>query len=186
MLESIITSKTRIKLLLKFFLNSNTTSYLRQLEAEFGENSNAIRMELNRLEKAELLFSFLKGNKKLYQANEKHPLFKDIHNIVFKHTHIDEIIEKVIRKIGDVQCAFLTGDLAQGKNSMVIDLLFVGDHVNRAYLSELCDKTEKLINRHLRYVVVAENEKELYLKNFQDVLLLWSSENTKQLEVEMK
>lgn len=175
MLESIITSKTRIKLLLKFFLNSNTTSYLRHLEAEFGENSNAIRTELNRLEKAGLLASNLQGNKKFYQANEKHPMFKDIQNIVFKHTHMDEILEKVIRKMGDLQCAFLTGDLARGKNSMVIDLLFIGNNIDRAYLSDLCDKTEKIINRRLRYVVVAENEMEIYLKNFPAALLLWKA-----------
>ena len=52
MIEALISSKTRIKLLLKFFLNSKTTSYLRGLEAEFGESSNAIRIELNRFEKA--------------------------------------------------------------------------------------------------------------------------------------
>ena len=41
MLETLITSKTRIKLLLKFFLNSKNQSYLRNLESEFGESSNA-------------------------------------------------------------------------------------------------------------------------------------------------
>ena len=55
MLDSIITSKTRIKLLLKFFLNSETKSYLRNLEQEFGESTNGIRVELNRLEGAGLL-----------------------------------------------------------------------------------------------------------------------------------
>ena len=50
MLESLITSKTRIKLLLKFFLNSSTKAYLRGLEAEFGESTKAIRLELNRFE----------------------------------------------------------------------------------------------------------------------------------------
>jgi len=50
MIESLITSKTRIKLLLKFFFNSQTKSYLRSMEKEFGESSNAIRIELNRFE----------------------------------------------------------------------------------------------------------------------------------------
>ena len=55
MIETLISSKTRIKLLLKFFLNSNTTAYLRSLESEFGESTNAIRIELNRLEEAGML-----------------------------------------------------------------------------------------------------------------------------------
>ena len=60
MLETLISSKTRIKLLLKFFLNSKATSYLRGLESEFGESSNGIRIELNRFEKAGMLSSFVK------------------------------------------------------------------------------------------------------------------------------
>jgi len=63
MLDTLITSKTRIKLLLKFFLNSNASSYLRNLEGEFGESTNGIRLELNKFEKAGLLQSQVSGNK---------------------------------------------------------------------------------------------------------------------------
>jgi len=62
MLESIITSKTRIKLLLKFFLNYQNMCHLRGLESEFGDSSNSIRLELINLEKAGLLNSTVKGN----------------------------------------------------------------------------------------------------------------------------
>ena len=98
MLEALITSKTRLKLLLKFFLNSSNTGYLRGLEPEFGESTNAIRQELNRFEKAELLVSKTQGNKKYYQANTNHPLFPEIHNLILKHIGIDEVIDKVIKK----------------------------------------------------------------------------------------
>ena len=54
MLDSLITSKTRVKLL-KFFMNPETRSYLRSLAEEFGESTNAVRVELNRLEKAGIL-----------------------------------------------------------------------------------------------------------------------------------
>jgi DNA-binding transcriptional regulator PaaX len=64
MIETLISSKTRIKLLLKFFLNSNTTAYLRSLEEEFGESTNSIRIELNRFEKAGFLASHSQANKK--------------------------------------------------------------------------------------------------------------------------
>lgn len=83
MLETLISSKTRLKLILKFFLNNSTTAYLRGLEEEFGESSNAIRVELNKFEEAGLLNSEAEGNKKLYKANTKHPFYKDLHNILF-------------------------------------------------------------------------------------------------------
>lgn len=76
MLDSLITSKTRIELLVKFFLNSSMKSYLRGLADEFGESTNAIRLELNHLEEAELLRAGYEGNKKVYQANPSHPLFQ--------------------------------------------------------------------------------------------------------------
>ena len=57
MLESLITSKTRIKLLLKFFINPSTKAYLRELVKEFDASTNSIRLELNRLEESDLLIS---------------------------------------------------------------------------------------------------------------------------------
>ncbi|MCK9327448.1 MAG: ArsR family transcriptional regulator, partial [Bacteroidales bacterium] len=78
MLDTLITSKTRIKLILRFFLNPKSTAYLRGLAEEFGESSNAIRLELNRFEEAGLLQSETQGNKKLFKANIAHPLYGDI------------------------------------------------------------------------------------------------------------
>ncbi len=73
MLETLITSKTRVKLLMKFFLNYHNISYLRDLASEFGESTNAIRLELNKMEEAGLLLATHKGNKKLFKANAKTP-----------------------------------------------------------------------------------------------------------------
>ena len=85
MLDTLISSKTRIKLLQKFFLNSNIQSYLRGLESEFGDSTNSIRLELNRLEQAGMIYSEMRGNKKVFRANNAHPLFLDIQNIVRKY-----------------------------------------------------------------------------------------------------
>src|SRR6185295_5171857 len=108
MIETLITSKTRVKLLLKFFLNSETKSYLRNLEAEFGESTNAIRLELNKFEKAGMLQTEFEGNKKLFKANVSHPLFKDINNIVFKYIGLDWIVEHIVSKLGNLKKVYLT------------------------------------------------------------------------------
>jgi len=124
MLGTLITSKTRIKLLLKFFLNSNNTAYLRSLEPEFEESTNAIRQELNRFEEANLLVSVSEGNKKMYKANTNHPLFPEINALLMKHIGLDKIIEKVVNKLGHLEAVYLVGELAKGKNSQMIDLWF--------------------------------------------------------------
>lgn len=177
MIETLISSKTRIKLLLKFFLNSNTTSYLRGLESEFGESSNAIRLELNRLEKAGMLSSSHAGNKKLFTANKSHPLFKEVHNIILKYIGFDKIIENVIERLGDVEKVYVSGAFAKGLDSPIIDLIFIGD-VNKSYLIELIDKVEKLISRKIRYVIFKEEEQHLleWGKTDLEPLILWSHE----------
>ena len=113
MIETLISSKTRVKLLLKFFLNSHTTAYLRNLESEFGESSNAIRLELNKFEEAGMLQSVLNGNKKVFQANTSHPLFKELHNILLKYIGLDQIVETVIKNLGEVRRVYVTGEFAQ-------------------------------------------------------------------------
>ena len=172
MIESIITSKTRIKLLLKFFLNSQTTSYLRGLEAELGESTNSIRVELNRLESAGLLNSSSEGNKKLFSANTRHPLFSEINSILKKFVGIDQIVERVTSQIGDLQSAYITGDFAVGKDSPIIDLALIGDHLDKSFIDTLVEKAEEMINRKIKYLILTEDE----MNHFYDkkpVLLIW-------------
>lgn len=177
MIETLISSKTRIKLLLKFFLNSNATSYLRGLEGEFGDSTNSIRVELNRFEKAGMLTSFNKGNKKFFQANTSHPLYKEVHNIILKYVGLDKIIENVVKRLGKVSKVYVVGDYSKGIDSQIIDLLFVGD-IDKNYLIELIEKVEKLIERKVRYVIYKNDEmEEIEWKNFTtEPLLLWEQE----------
>jgi hypothetical protein len=94
---------------LKFFLNSKNSSYLRGLEAEFGESTNAIRLELNKLEEAGLLSSELSGNKKYFKANTTHPFFGDIHSLLLKYTGLDGILERIVESLGDLKYVFVVG-----------------------------------------------------------------------------
>lgn len=176
MLESLITSKTRIKLLLKFFLNINNQGYLRSLEHEFNESTNGIRQELNRFEHAGLLLTESEGNKKLYRANTGHPLFKDLNSIILKFVGVEELIERVIDRLGNVQQVYLEGRIAQGLESDIIDLLIVGDDIDRNYLSALVEKTEPLLRRKIRYLVFNESDAEVYVeRHFKDLVLIFNS-----------
>ncbi len=176
MIEILISSKTRIKLLMKFFLNSNATAYLRSLESEFGESSNAIRLELNRFEEAGMLVSRLDGNKKIFQANTEHPLFKEVHNILLKQIGLDRVIENVIERLGEVSKVYVIGEFSKGLDSQVIDLVFIGN-IEINYLVHLIEKVETLIKRKIRYLIYSEEEFE-NLKSWgltkPKPLLLWA------------
>lgn len=177
MIETLISSKTRIKLLLKFFLNSNMTSYLRGLESEFGESSNAIRVELNRFEKAGMLSSFMKGNRKYFQANIQHPMFSDIHKILLKYVGLDSIIENVVNKLGDIEKVFVVGEFSKGLDSQIIDLIFLGN-IDKVYLLNLIEKAEQLVDRKIRYLIYnSEEVDKLNFSNYNpEPLLLWSKD----------
>ncbi|MFM9949657.1 MAG: ArsR family transcriptional regulator [Saprospiraceae bacterium] len=178
MIEILISSKTRIKLLMKFFLNSNATAYLRSLESEFGESSNAIRLELNRFEEAGMLVSRLDGNKKIFQANTEHPLFKEVHNILLKQIGLDRVIENVIERLGEVSKVYVIGEFSKGLDSQVIDLVFIGN-IEINYLVHLIEKVETLIKRKIRYLIYSEEEFE-NLKSWgltkPKPLLLWAKD----------
>lgn len=177
MLETLISSKTRIKLLLKFFLNSKNTAYLRNLESEFGESTNAIRLELNRFEKAGMLSSSMQGNKKIFKANTQHPLFGEVHNILLKYVGLDRVIENVIKRLGAVEKVFLIGEFSRGLDSQIIDLIFIGD-INKPYLIQLIEKAEKIINRKIRYLSYSQEEfTEAVLEEYNPLpLLLWEKD----------
>jgi len=174
MIDALITSKTRVKLLLKFFLNPGNSAYLRGLESEFGESSNAIRLELNRLEDANMLNSEVHGNKKLFKVNQQHPLYGEINSIVRKFFGLDVIVDKIASRMGSLKAVYLTGDIMEGKDTGVIDLIFVGD-IDKAYLLNLAGKTETLIKRKLRYLIYSVAEFTNLKEGTNNKLLIWSN-----------
>ena len=178
MLGTLITSKTRIKLLLKFFLNANNTGYLKNLEQEFEDSSNGIRVELNKFEEAGLLNSENIGNKKVFKANKNHPLFKDIHSIILKYTGVDQVIESVINRLGNVHLVYLGGSLAKGIDSSIIELLIIGN-IDTKYLLQLIEKVEPLLNKKISFTILNEEEFNSTFDKIQlnKYFLVWNDSN---------
>lgn len=176
LLEGIIKSKTRIKLLLKFFINPGTISYLRQLASEFGESTNSVRLELNSLTKAKILQKAKDGNTIAYRANIEHPLFSEIRSIILKTIGIDKLISSLIENIGRPDIIILTGDYAKGNDSGIIDIIVVGN-VDKTKLDKYIAQAEKMIDRKVRYLLLKNKEFEkLKGKLKKDgMLVLWEA-----------
>ena len=176
MLDTLITNKTRVKLLLRFFLNPDATSYLRGLEEDFGESTNAIRIELNRFEMAGLLVSWENKNKKMFCANQNHPLFEDIRSILRKHTGIDTIIKKVINNLGNIESAYLNGLMAKGLDQPEIELVIFGGLIDHKYLNSLTRKTAGMIHRKIHCIQLPVSDEKVFLRNNKQALLIWKKE----------
>jgi len=174
MLDSLITSKTRLKLLMRFFINSDTSDYLRNLAGEFGESTNSVRLELNRLEDAKLLLTKTALNKKLYYANVKHPYYEDLHNLLLKYVGIDQVVDTLVKQIKHLDKAFITNSFAQGRPSNIIDLVLVGKNLDEVNLNQLVHKTEASVTFKIRYITVKPDELSQYIKDKSKSLLIWS------------
>ena len=153
----LIASKTRIKLLIRFFFNSKTRSYLRELAKEFNASTNSVREELNQLTKTKLLKSEKDGRQVFYAANQEHPLFPELKSMVGKVMGIDQVIDGIVNRLGDLEQAYLIDDYAEGKDTGIIDLLLVGN-INQYHLNDLSRKTERYIKRKIRSLVVSREE----------------------------
>jgi len=160
---------------MRFFINSKSSSYLRNLENEFSESTNSIRQELNRFEKAGFLDSYSAGNKKMFKANTNHPLYTDIRNLMLKHIGFDQIIDKVANRLGELNMVYVVGDFAKGIDNKIIDLIFIGDNLDKEYLLRLVEKAEKLISRKIRYIIYNIKDFKEYSVDLKEseTLLLW-------------
>ena len=183
MLDALITSKTRIRILVKFFLNPAVSSYLRELSDEFGESTNGVRVELNRLTKAGLLISEINGKTVLYKAKKEHPLFDDIKNLVSKYVGIDKIVDDIAKKLGKLESVYVFGDYAKGKDTGVVDLIFIGN-IDKAYLVYLIEKAEKLIKRKLRFLSFQSENLDGFETHIKagPMILIWKTQTTNNIK----
>ncbi|GFM35033.1 winged helix-turn-helix domain-containing protein [Desulfovibrio subterraneus] len=159
MLDKLFTSKTRIKLLLKLFLNPEVSSYLRELSAEFELSPNALKEELDGLSQAGYLDKEKKGRNIFYKANANHPFFPEISSIVRKHFGIDRVIDQILTHLGDVQQVYILDDYAKGIDSGLIDVLVIGD-VDPVKLQNVALPIEKKLERKIRTMVMSAPEFE--------------------------
>jgi len=155
--SGLISSKTRIKILVRFFFNPAIKSYLRELAKEFNLSTNAVREELNQLTKTNLLKSHKNGRNVYYAANPDHPLFPELKSMVGKVMGMDQVIDGIVSRLGDLERAYLIGDYAEGKDTGIIDLILIGN-INDHHLADLSKKTERYINRKIRALTLSPKE----------------------------
>lgn len=154
MLDSLITSKTRLRMLIKFFINTANKGYLNGLANEFNNSTNSIRKELNNLSAAGYLLKVKLDNKVIYKANKNHPLFTVLQKVIRQHLGIEEIIGSILNEIGDVNSVAIVGDYAKGIDSGLIKIVLLGGEINVNYLEYLALKIENKITRKISFKLV--------------------------------
>lgn len=149
MLGALITSKTRLKLLIKFFVSTGNTGYLRGIAEEFDESTNAIRKELNQLTEAGFLERKQEQKKVMYRANTDHALFDPVQRLVHSFLGVDKVVDQVMERAGDVQQVMLVGSYAKGQEADTLEIVILGEELDKDYLQNVAEKTQKLIDKEI-------------------------------------
>ncbi len=145
MLDSLITSKTRLKLLIKFFVSSSNRGYLRGLAGEFKESTNSVRKELNQLTEAGYLIREDVDHKVYYRANVNHSLFSALQNLIRNFLGIEDFVYQILSKAGNVDEVALIRDYAHGLDSGHIEVLVSGRELHYEYLEQLSIKAGTIL-----------------------------------------
>ena len=169
-LSTLITSKTRLKLLVKLFSHPDAHGHLRGFAQEFEESTNSVRIELGKLYEAGLIVSHQKGQKVLYRPNIQNPIYGELCGIVSKHMGFDQLIERVLGKVGDLNSAYVVGDYAKGLDKGTIEVAIVGD-VDREFLNRLSKNALENLCREVK-ISVFEDEASFRSQGYKNVLKL--------------
>jgi predicted AAA+ superfamily ATPase len=171
LIDQLFSGKIRLKLLARLLLNPGSQVYLRQLERDLQVSSNTVRLELNKLSEMKLINVVETEESKIkkYIANTVHPLYSNLRSIILKYVGVDQLIEEIFYKLGEIDEVFLTGEFANGIETPFIDLVLVGD-IDREYLNKLTERAEKLLNKKIRMAIYSKNEfRPSLLQNIQHV-----------------
>jgi predicted nucleotidyltransferase len=176
MLETLLGSRLRAKVLGWLFSHPDERYFVRQLTALVKEDSTNVSRELARLEKTGVLVKNTEGKQKYYQANRQSPIFNELHGLILKTVGVADIIKEALEpRIADIKLAFIFGSVARRAEDRFsdIDLLVVGD-ITFGEVVDLISTAERALTRELNPVVypLAEFNKRLSENHYfiRDVL----------------
>lgn len=167
-LSDLITSKTRLRLLLKFFSRPGVRGHLRGLAEEFGESTNSIRLELNKLEQAGLLKKEAEGQKNIYSVDDLNTFHSELVNLVSKYLGFDQIINDLLAKAGEIKEVYVVGDYARGIDGGVIEVVIVGN-IRNSEIAPIVKNIENKISRKIELIVI---DSEFNGSNYDSILQL--------------
>ncbi len=159
MLEALISSKVRVKLLTLFLLNPESEFYIREIVRMTGENINGVRRELANLESFGLLIGRRRGNQQYFTVNLDFFLYNDLQQLVLKTEGVARVIRENLSHLQSIECIFIYGSFARGTagGRSDIDLFIVGD-VDEEVLIPLVHASERAINREINYTLMHGSE----------------------------
>lgn len=159
MLENIIVSKVRVKLLEIFFTEPAEMYHVRGLVRKAGEEINAVRRELANLEKAGILKKEQRGNRIYYWLNLNYIYYPELISVFAKEAGLGSQIIKHKNRIGKISYCVFSGKFVRKteRKEDEVDVLLVGEIV-MAELAGLVKAEEERRGREINYTTMSDEE----------------------------
>jgi predicted transcriptional regulator with HTH domain len=103
MLQSLFSSRVRVRVLTHLFNHPDQAFYARSLAREIGEHYNAVWQELNNLERIGLLLTEQSGNVKYYRLNSGFPIYDELKRIILKTSGLGQAIREAVDPLGTLE-----------------------------------------------------------------------------------
>ena len=159
-LTDLFISRVRVKLINIFLSQPQEIFYVRQLVRLTGEEINAVRRELSRLETRGLVKKEPRANRLYYGFVKTYPFYQDLLSLVAKTVGLGAQIIKERHKLGNLKFAMLSGRFVRfqaRKSEEDIDLLLVGQ-VNLPQLNQLVRQAESAREKEINYAPMTLEE----------------------------
>jgi len=160
MLETLLGSKLRAKVLVWLFTHPDQHYFVRQLSSLLKEDSTNISRELIRLEKSRLLISTKQGRQKYYQVNNGSPVYHELHGLIIKTSGIADVLRSALVPASrEISIAFIFGSIASSNEDTAsdIDVMVVGT-ISFGEVVSLLSPAEEKLGREINSVVYPLSE----------------------------
>jgi DNA-binding transcriptional ArsR family regulator len=152
-LAEILSSRVKGEIFRLLFGLSGKELHLRELERQSGMAVGTVRQELQRLVRLELVAARRDGNRLYYRANQQHPLYPEIHNLVLKTAGLVDVLREALEQ-EDIQAAFVFGSVGRAEEGAAsdVDLMVIGRIGLRQLsrrLSAVADQLGRVVNPHI-------------------------------------
>jgi hypothetical protein len=180
MLQDIIISEVRVKILKVMLPDPEKPYHVRALVRAVDTEINAVRRELDRLNKIGLLRKRPSGNRLYYSVDTASPLYPELLSMIAKEEGIGVDIIKSVKKLGDVHFAILSRSYSRGIKRSVLDVdLFMVGNVNLEVLGEIVEKHQRKLGHEINYSVISPEDFEFRKrKNDQFIMKMMAQSRT--------
>jgi len=172
MLQDLITSKVRVKILLLFLSQNNVGLHVREITRRVGTEINAIRRELDNLTKIGIIKREAQGNRVYYRIKKEYPYYLDLVTCYQKEHGLASKILSEQKTLGKVKFALISKEFIEGRKSGVddVDLLLVGA-VDTKALKVIIDKEQEKIEHEINYCIMPEDEFDFRKKRLDPFII---------------